>query len=331
MKTHAVRIHQHGGPQVLRYEEVEVGEPGPGEVLLAQTAIGLNFIDTYHRAGLYPLPSLPAVIGSEAAGRVEAVGEGVSGVAVGDRVAYALSRGACAGHRLIAADLLVPLPEGITDEVAAGAMLKGLTAWYLLRHTFRVEAGMTVLIHAAAGGVGSILTGWARALGARVIGTVGSREKAERARRLGCDHPIVYTEEDFVTRVRELTGGRGVPVVYDGVGQATFAGSLDCLAPRGLMVTYGNASGPVPPLQVLDLSKKGSLYLTRPTLGTYVAERRELLVGADELFGMIEGGGVEIHIDQRYPLAETERAHRELEARQTTGSSVLIPRELRGK
>lgn len=325
METRAVRIHATGGPEVLSWERVEVPEPGPGEVLLAQTAVGLNFIDTYHRSGLYPLPSLPAVIGSEGAGRVEAVGPGVEEVAAGDRVAYCMAPGAYAERRVVAAGRLVPLPAGIPDETAAAMMLKGLTAQYLLRSTFRVEPGMTVLVHAAAGGVGSILCQWARALGAAVIGTVGSGEKAERARALGCDHAIVYTEEDFVERVRERTGGRGVPVVYDGVGKATFDGSLACLAPRGMMVTYGNASGPVPPFDVLELSRRGSLYLTRPTLATYTAERADLLAAAHELFEVVESGQVRIDVGQRYPLAEASRAHRDLEARKTTGSTVLVP------
>lgn len=323
MHVHAIRIHEHGGPEVLRWEEVEVGEPGAGEALLRHTAVGLNFIDTYHRSGLYPVAALPAVVGVEAAGRVEAVGEGVAEVAPGDRVAYATPMGAYAEARLIPAERLVKLPAGIEDGTAAAMMLKGLTAQYLLRSTFRVEAGMTVLIHAAAGGVGSILTQWAKALGAEVIGTVGSDEKAERARRLGCDHPIVYTREDFVARVREITGGEGVPVVYDGVGKATFDGSLGCLAPRGLMVSYGNASGAVPPVSILELSRRGSLYLTRPTLATYTAARAELMAAAEDLFAVVTRGDVEIPIGQRYPLAEAARAHRDLEGRRTTGSTLL--------
>jgi NADPH:quinone reductase len=323
--THAVRIHETGGPEVLRWEEVEVPAPEAGEVLLRQGAVGLNFIDTYHRSGLYPLPSLPAVLGSEGAGTVEAVGEGVTGLAVGERVAYALAPGAYAERRVVAADKLVPLPPGISEETAAAMMLKGLTAEYLLRRTFRVEAGMTVLVHAAAGGVGSILCQWAAALGATVIGTVGSAAKAEEARGRGCHHPIVYTEEDFVARVGELTGGRGVPVVYDGVGKATFEGSLRCLTPRGLMVTYGNASGAVPPFDVLQLSRLGSLYLTRPTLATYTAHRSDLLAASQELFAAVASGQVTIPIGQRYPLAEAARAHRDLEARKTTGSTVLVP------
>lgn len=325
MQTQAILIHEPGGPEALRYESIELADPGPGEVLLAQTAIGLNFIDTYHRSGLYPLPSLPAILGSEAAGEVVAVGEGVTEVSAGQRVAYVMVRGAYAAHRLVAAERLVPLPDHVTDEVAAGAMLKGLTAWYLLHRTFPLQAGMTALIHAAAGGVGSILTQWAKALGATVIGTVGSEAKARRALTLGCDHAILYREEDFAARVRELTAGRGVPVVYDGVGKATFAGSLDCLAPCGMMVTYGNASGAVPPVDVLELSKRGSLYLTRPTLATHVADRGDLLAAAGALFEAIREGAVEIDCNQRYPLAEAARAHRDLEARETVGSTILLP------
>jgi len=323
--AHAVRIHETGGPEVLRYEEVAVGAPGPGEVRLRQTAIGLNFIDTYHRSGLYPLPDLPAVLGREGAGVVEAIGSGVTEFAPGDRVAYALSAGAYASERLIAARDLVRLPEGIDPRQAAGMMLKGLTAHYLLRRTHPVKSGETILVHAAAGGVGLILCQWAKRLGATVIGTVGSDEKAELARRHGCDHPIVYDREDFARRVRTITDGAGVPVVYDSVGQATFDRSLDCLAPLGLMVSYGQASGPVPPFAIGTLATKGSLFLTRPTLATYVAERAHLLRAAEELFEVVSEGAVRVEVRQTYPLAETERAHRDLEQRRTTGSTVLIP------
>lgn len=325
MKTYAIRIHEHGGPEVLRRDELELTEPCPGQVRLAHRAVGLNYIDTYHRTGLYPVATLPVVLGSEAAGVVEAVGEGVTDLAPGDRVAYFLPGGAYAGHRLAPADRLVPIPEGISDETAAAVLLKGLTAWYLLRRTFVVEAGHSVLVHAAAGGVGSLLSGWARALGARVIGTAGSPEKADLARELGCHEVILYEEEDVAHRVRELTEDQGVEVVYDGVGKATFEASLDSLKPRGMMVSYGNASGPVPPVDLLGLSRRGSLYVTRPTLFTYVEERSELLAGARELFAAVRDGHVNVRIGQRYPLAEVARAHRDLEARQTTGSTVLIP------
>jgi NADPH:quinone reductase len=320
----AIRIHATGGPEVLRWEEVEAGRPGPGEVLLCQTAVGLNYIDTYHRSGLYPLP-LPAVIGSEAAGVVGLVGDGVTEVKVGDRVAYAGVAGAYAEVRLIRADRLVPLPPGIADRTAAAAMLKGMTAQYLLRRTCPVAAGDAVLIHAAAGGVGLIACQWARHLGATVIGTVSTDAKAELARAHGCEFPIVTAREEFVARVKEITGGRGVRVVYDAVGRDTWDGSLDCLQPLGMMVSYGNASGPVPPISPLVLSAKGSIFLTRPSLMTYTAKRADLLASAAELFAVIASGAVKIEINQTYPLAEAERAHRDLEARRTTGSTVLLP------
>ncbi|HZY02820.1 MAG TPA: quinone oxidoreductase, partial [Anaeromyxobacteraceae bacterium] len=280
----AIRIHQTGGPEVLRFEDVEVGEPGEGQVRLRHTAIGVNFIDTYHRTGLYPLP-LPSPLGVEGAGVVEAVGKGVAHVKKGDRVAYA--GGAPGGYsqvRVMAADRLLRLPDGVSDQQAAGAMLKGLTVQYLSRRTYPVKAGETVLVHAAAGGVGLIACQWLKALGATVIGTVGSDEKAKLARAHGCDHPIVYTREDFVARVKEITRGAGVPVVYDAVGKSTFQGSLDCLRPRGLMVSFGNASGAVPPVDLIQLSQKGSLFLTRPTLVHYTASREELEGAARELF-----------------------------------------------
>jgi NADPH:quinone reductase len=322
--TMAIRIHETGGPDVLRWEDVEVGRPGAGQVLLRHTAVGLNFIDVYHRTGLYPLPGLPAVIGLEAAGVVEAIGDGVSGVAVGDRVAYASPPpGAYAEARVMAAERLVHLPDSIDDVTAAAMMLQGMTAQYLLRQTHPVTAGETILFHAAAGGVGLIACQWAKHLGATVIGTVGSDEKAELARANGCDHPIVYTRESFADRVREITGGRGVDVVYDSIGKDTFDGSLGCLKPRGLMVSFGNASGPVPPFEPAILSQKGSLYLTRPTLFHYTATAAELQATARDLFDIVSAGHVKIRIGATYPLSETAAAHRDLEARRTTGSTVL--------
>ncbi len=323
---HAIRIHETGGPEVLRFEEVEVGRPGPGQARLRQTAIGLNYIDTYHRTGLYPVPSLPHAIGMEAAGVVEEIGEGVTEVGPGDRVAYACPPpGAYADVRLIAAGKLVRLPDSIDERTAAAMMLQGMTVEYLIRRTFRVERGMTVLFHAAAGGVGLIACQWLAHLGATVIGTVGSDEKAALAREHGCAHPIVYTREDFVERVREITGGRGVPVVYDSVGQATFQGSLDCLARRGMLVAFGNASGAPPPLDPLLLSRKGSLFLTRPGLMDYTATREELLECAAALFDVVQKGAVKIAVRQTWPLREAAEAHRALEARRTTGSTILLP------
>ena len=321
---HAIRIHETGGPEVLRWEEVEVGSPGPGEARVRQAAVGLNFIDTYHRSGLYPLP-LPAVPGSEAAGVVTAVGPGVTDVKPGDRVAYAGPVGAYAEERLVAAHRLVPLPDDVDDRVAAAAMLKGMTAQYLLRRTHRVERGETILLHSAAGGVGLIAAQWARSLGATVIGTVSTDAKAALAREAGCEHVVVTSREDFVGRVREITGGAGVRVVYDGVGKDTFGGSLDCLAPLGLMVSYGNASGPVAPISPLLLSQKGSLFLTRPTLMTYTAKREDLLSTAADLFAAIRSGAVKVRIEATFPLREAAAAHVALESRKTTGSSVLLP------
>ncbi|MEW6336841.1 MAG: quinone oxidoreductase [Acidobacteriota bacterium] len=323
--TRAIRFHESGPAEVLRWEEVAVGAPGPGEVRLRHTAIGLNFIDTYHRSGLYPL-SLPATPGMEAAGIVEAVGEGVTDVRPGDRVAYGHAPiGAYAESRLLPAHRLVRLPEGIDDRTGAAMMLKGLTAQYLLRRTYRVLPGDTILVHAAAGGVGLILCQWARHLGATVIGTVSSQAKAALAEAHGCAHPVVTGEEDFVERVKEVTGGEGVPVVYDSVGADTFERSLDCLRPLGLMVSYGNASGPVAPVPPLLLAQKGSLFLTRPALATYVSRREDLLAAADELFAVVGSAAVRIEILQTYPLAEAARAHRDLEGRRTTGSSILLP------
>ncbi|MBF0393240.1 MAG: quinone oxidoreductase [Alphaproteobacteria bacterium] len=323
--TKAIRIHQFGGPETLVWEDVTVNPPGPGEVLLTNTAVGLNFIDVYHRTGLYPIP-LPTVLGLEGAGVVEAVGSGVTAFAPGDRVAYCTApMGAYAERRLMPADRLVRLPEGITERSAAAMMLQGLTAHYLLRRIHRVQPGETILIHAVAGGVGQIVCQWANHLGATVIGTVGSDEKAELARANGCHHPIVYTRENFVERVREITGGQGVPVVYDSVGKDTFMNSLDCLRPLGMMVIFGQSSGKVPPFDVGILAAKGSLFLTRPTLATYTAKREELVGAAEELFAAVLGGHVRINVNQTYPLAEAARAHQDLEARRTTGSTVLLP------
>lgn len=323
--SRAIRIHETGGPEVLVWEEVATGEPGPGEVLLRHTAIGLNYIDTYNRSGLYPMPELPAVLGREAAGIVEGLGPDVSDLKVGDRVVYVLHPGSYSERRRIPADALVPLPDDVDDRQAAAMMLKGLTAHYLLRRTFPLAPGQTILFHAAAGGVGLIACQWAKHLGATVIGTVGSDEKAELARAHGCDHPVVYTRESFVDRVREITGGRGVPVVYDSVGKETLEGSLDCLSPLGLLVSFGQASGPVPPLDILKLSTKGSLFLTRPTLATYIARREDLLSASRELFDVVRSGAVKIAVQQTYPLKDAARAHRDLESRKTTGSTILIP------
>lgn len=322
--AHAIRIHENGGPEVLRYDEIPVGEPGPGEARVRITAAGVNFVDVYHRAGLYPM-QLPAALGVEAAGTVERVGPGVTGLAPGDRVAYAGSPGCYADARVLPAERLVKLPDEISDVTAAGMMLKGLTAQILIRRTYPVKAGDTVLWHAAAGGVGLIAVQWLKALGATVIGTVGSDEKAALARAHGCDHVVVYTREDFVKRVRELTGGEGVPVVYDAVGKSTFDGSLDCLRPLGMMVTFGNASGPVPPVDPLTLSRKGSLYLTRPSVFTYVARPEDYRRSVDEVVEVVRSGKVKIEVSRTWPLAEAAEAHRALEARRTTGSVVLIP------
>ena len=324
--TNAIRIHKTGGPEVLTWEAVEVGTPGPGEVRLEQTGVGLNFIDVYHRTGLYPLAALPSAIGMEAAGRIESVGEGINDLKPGDRVAYAAPPpGAYAEARIMPADRLVKLPDGISDLQAAAMMLQGMTVQYLIRRTFRVNKGDTVLFHAAAGGVGLIACQWLKHLGATVIGTVGSDEKAELARAHGCDHPVNYRTENFVERVREITEGAGVPVVYDSVGKDTFESSLDCLAPLGMFVGFGNASGPVAPFNMGVLAQKGSLFLTRPTLMTYTAKRDDLLASANDLFDVVLSDAVKIEINQTYPLAETAQAHRDLEARKTTGSTVLLP------
>jgi len=321
----AIRFHQTGGPEVLRLEEVAIPEPGPGQVRVRHTAIGVNFIDTYHRTGLYKLP-LPSGLGVEAAGVVEGVGPGVPGLLPGDRVAYvARPPGAYSEAAVVPADRLVKIPEGVSDEVAAATMLKGMTVWMLVRRIHAVKAGEPVLFHAAAGGVGLIAMQWLRALGARTIATVGSDEKGKLARAAGASEVIVYTREDVAKRVRELTGGEGVPVVYDSVGRSTFDGSLDSLSPLGLMVSYGNASGPVPPFDIAQLAARGSLFLTRPTLFSYTARREDLEDGARELFGVLRSGKVRVEVKHRWPLAQAADAHRALEGRQTTGSIVLVP------
>ena len=322
--TQSIRIHQPGGPEALRLEEVTLGAPGAGEARVRQTAIGVNYVDVYHRTGLYPLP-LPAGIGVEAAGVVEAVGAGVTHLRAGDRVAYVSPPGSYAGERVLAADRLVKLPDDVSDRTAAGMMLKGLTVQALVRRVYAVKPGDAVLVHAAAGGVGTIMVQWLKALGATVIATVGTDEKAKLARAHGADHVIVYTREKFPERVRELTGGAGVPVVYDSVGKATWEGSLDSLRPFGLMVSFGNASGSVPPFDVGVLGRKGSLYLTRPTVFGYVAKREDLERGAAELFEIVRSGKVKIEVSRTFPLAEAAEAHRALEARATTGSLVLLP------
>jgi NADPH2:quinone reductase len=320
--THAIRIHETGGPEVLKWEEVEVGEPGPGQVRLRQEAVGLNFIDVYHRTGTYP-QKLPFTPGVEGAGVVDAVGSDVTALKVGDRVAYAGAIGSYAEQRLIAADRLVKLPDAISSEQAGAMMLQGLTAHMLIRQIHDVKPGETILIHAAAGGVGLIVCQWAKALGATVIGTVGNEEKAELARAHGCDHPILYKQTDFVAEVDRITGGRKLPVVYDGVGKDTFLKSLDCLHRRGMMVSFGGASGAPEPIAPGVLSQKGSLFLTRPTLFDYIAERAELEQSAQALFDIVASGKVRVEVKQRFALRDAAEAHRALEARKTTGSTVL--------
>ncbi|WP_454456902.1 quinone oxidoreductase family protein [Thauera phenylacetica] len=322
---HAIRIHRTGGPEVLQWEAVELPPPAAGEVRLRHHAVGLNFIDTYHRSGLYPLP-LPSGLGMEGAGVVEAVGEGVADLKAGDRVAYTSGPlDAYSEARNIEARHLVALPEDISFEQGAAMMLQGITAQYLLHATYPVKAGETILVHAAAGGVGSILVQWAKLLGATVIGTVGNDDKAQRARALGCDHVIVYSREKFPERVRELTGGAGVAVVYDSVGRDTFLDSVACLRRRGIMVSYGNATGPVAPFDCALLHKTGSVYVTRPGLPDYIASRAELLERAASLFEVVRSGQVKIEVLQRYALTDAAQAHRDLEARKTTGSTVLLP------
>jgi NADPH:quinone reductase len=321
----AIRIHEHGGPEVMRWEDVDVAAPGPNELRLKATAVGLNFIDTYHRTGMYKV-ALPSVIGREGAGVVEAVGSAVTEFKVGDRVAYASSPiGAYAQFRLMPAERCVKIPEGVTDQQAASMMLKGMTAQYLLRRTYRVKPGDTILSQAAAGGVGQILGQWAKHLGATVIGTVGSDDKVALAKANGCDHVINYRSEDWVKRVLEITNGKKCQVVYDGVGNDTFLKSLDCIAPLGLMVSFGAASGPVAPFYTGELAAKGSLYLTRPTLDTYTATRADLVNTAGELFDVVAKGIVKVTVNQTYPLQEAAQAHRDLESRKTTGSTVFLP------
>ena len=322
----AIRIHQTGSPDAMQWEDVDVGAPGPGEIRIRHEAVGLNYIDVYFRTGLYPAPSLPFSPGMEGAGVVEAVGEGVDTLVAGDRVAYAAPPvGAYAEERLMPAGKVVKIPPGIDSRQAAAMMLQGMTVEYLLRRTYPVRSGETILFHAAAGGVGLIACQWAKHLGATVIGTVGSDEKAELARAHGCDHPIVYTRENFTERVRELTGGDGVPVVYDAVGRDTFEGSLDCLRPRGMLVSFGQSSGKIEPFDVGILSARGSLYVTRPTLMTYTASRAELESSSRALFDVVGSGAVRITVNQTYPLAEAASAHRALESRRTTGSTILVP------
>ncbi len=326
MMNHAIKIHKTGGPDVLSWEEHDPGLPGSGEVRIVHEAVGLNFIDVYHRTGLYPLPVLPAVLGLEGAGIVEMVGEGVTDLAKGDRVAYAgVPPGAYSEIRCIPAHRLVKLPEGISTRDAAGMMLQGMTARYLLKGCYSVQAGSTILVHAASGGVGSILCQWAKHIGATTIGTVGSKEKAAMARNNGCTHTVLYQEEDFVAAVQEITKGKGVDVVYDSVGQATFMQSLDCLRPMGTMVSFGQSSGPVEPINVGLLGAKGSLFLTRPSLMHYTAARDDLVAHAQDLFEVVLSGAVRMHILQEYALREAAQAHRDLEARKTSGSTVLLP------
>jgi NADPH2:quinone reductase len=325
MMAKAIRMTRTGGPEVLEFVDVEVGEPGPGEARVRQHAIGLNFIDVYFRTGLYPMP-LPSGLGQEGAGVVEAVGEGVTHVRAGDRVAYAgRPNGAYSELRVMPADILVKLPDAIDFETGAAMMLQGLTVQYLFNGTYQVQPGQTILFHAAAGGVGLIACQWARALGVNLIGTAGSREKAELARAAGAAHVINYNDEDIVARVLEITNGAKVPVVYDSVGKDTFIRSLDCLQPRGLMVSFGNSSGAVPPFSMNELASRGSLYLTRPSLAAYVPTRLELEARAADLFAMVESGKVKIDIRQRFPLAQAADAHIALEARRTTGSTILLP------
>jgi len=321
---YAMRIHENGGPEKLRWEEVQVGAPAEGQVRVRSTAVGLNFIDTYQRSGLYPMP-LPFTLGSEGAGVIEAVGPKVKELKVGDRVAYSGPLGAYAEVLMRPADRLVKIPAGVDDRTAAAMMLKGLTAQYLLRRTYRVKKGDTILMHAAAGGVGQILCQWAKALGATVIGTVGSDEKVALAKKAGCKHVIVTSREKVSARVKEITQGAGVPVVYDGVGKDTFMDSLDCLAPLGLLASFGNASGAVTQFNPGVLAAKGSLFLTRPTLGSYTATRADLVKAAAELFAVVKSGKVKITINQTYPLRDAAQAHRDLESRKTTGQTVLLP------
>jgi len=324
----AVRVHKTGGPEALTYEDIEVPPPGPGQIRIKQYACGINFIDTYFRSGAYPPPppqSLPFVAGNEGAGEVTAVGPGVSEIKVGDRVGYVSALGGYAAERLLPAERAIKLPETISYEQAAGMMLKGMTVEYLLNRTFKVRGGMNVLIQAAAGGIGLIACQWANLLGANVIGTVGTKEKAALAKANGCHHVILYREEDFVAKVKEITGGKLCEVVYDGVGKTTFPGSLDCIKPLGMFVSFGAASGPIEAFSINLLQVKGSLFATRPTLNTYAAKREDLLAIANDLFSVVSSGKVKIPINQRYALKDAAKAHRDLESRATTGSSILIP------
>jgi NADPH:quinone reductase len=321
----SVRVHKVGGPEVLTYEDIDVGAPGPGQIRIKQYACGINYIDVYFRSGLYPAPALPFVAGSEGAGEVTAVGPDVKDFKVGERVAYVVALGGYAAERLLPAERVVALPAAITYEQAAGMMLKGMTVQYLLRRTYEVKSGSTVLIHAAAGGIGLIACQWAKALGATVIGTVGSKDKAKLAQDAGCDHVILYRDEDFVARVKDVTRGGLCDVVYDGVGKTTFPASLDCLRPLGLFVSFGNASGPVESFNLGLLSQKGSLFVTRPTLNTYTAKREDLIATANDLFKMVTTGKVKIPINQTYALKDAAKAHRDLENRATVGASILVP------
>ncbi len=320
----AVRYHKQGGPEVLQVDDIQVGDPGQGQVRIRHTAIGVNFVDTYQRSGLYPM-QLPQVAGNEGAGVVEAVGAGVTDLKTGDRVAYTGLPGSYCDQRLVPADRMVKLPQGISDEQAASMMLKGLTVHYLIHTTYPVKKGETVLWHAAAGGVGLIACQWLKALGVVTIGTAGSEEKTALAKAHGAEHVINYSTEKFVDRVKAITGGKGVPVVYDGVGKATWEGTLDCLSPRGLIVSFGNASGPVVPVNLGILSTKGSLYVTRPTLATHIASRADLVERSNSLFEIVKSGKVKIETTKKYKLADAQQAHRDLEGRKTTGSVVLIP------
>ncbi len=322
--AYAIRIHAHGGPEVMVAEDVAVGAPGPGEIRIRQTAIGLNYIDTYHRSGLYPL-TLPSGLGQEAAGVVDAVGAGVDYLRVGEQVAYTGLMGGYASERIVPADRMVKIPDGIDDVTAATLMLKGLTVQYLLRQTFRLKGGETILFHAAAGGVGLIACQWARALGVTMIGTVGSDAKADVAKANGCAHTIVYTREDFVARTQEITGGKGVPVVYDSIGKDTFPKSLDCLSPLGMFVSFGAASGPIAAFNIGVLAQKGSLFATRPTLFTYAASRASLNAMADEMFGLVLAGKIKSEARQTFALKDVAQAHQALESRATTGATVLLP------
>jgi NADPH:quinone reductase len=321
----AVRVHKVGGPEILTYEEVDVGAPGAGQIRVKQHACGINFIDTYFRSGLYPAPSMPFIIGNEGAGEVVAIGTGVKEVKPGDRVAYVAAFGGYAAERVLPAERVVKLPTSISYQQAAGMMLKGMTVRYLLRRTYKVEPGTTLLIHAAAGGIGLIACQWAAHLGATVIGTVGSKDKAALAKSNGCHHVILYRDEDFVARVKEITKGRLCDVVYDGVGKSTFPASLDCIRPLGLFASFGNSSGPIEAFNINILSQKGSLFATRPTLNTYTAKREDLLNTANDLFAVVSSGAVKIPVNQEYRLKDAMKAHRDLESRATTGSSILIP------